>query len=179
DEIHADLVYSGHQHIPFASLSPEIAARTVTITSPTKSFNIPGLRCAVLHFGSAKLRERFLQRIPARLMGDPNAVGVDATVAAWTQGQPWLDAVVAHLQRARDRLVDRLRREVPEIRCISPEGSFLAWLDCTKLGFNTSAYDFFHDKARIAFSPGENFDPACAQFVRFNFATSMPILEKI
>ncbi len=179
DEIHSDLVYPGHQHIPFASLGPEIAERTVTITSPTKSFNIPGLRCAVLHFGSARLRERFLQRIPARLMGDPNAVGVDATVAAWAQGQPWLDAVVAHLLRVRDRLVDTLRSEVPEIRCIAPEGTFLAWLDCTKLGLNTSAYDFFHDKARIAFSPGENFDPTCAQFVRFNFATSMPILEKI
>ncbi|WP_218578265.1 MalY/PatB family protein [Vineibacter terrae] len=179
DEIHADLVYPGHQHIPLASLGPEIAARTVTITSPTKSFNIPGLRCAVLHFGSARLRDRFLARIPARLMGDPNAIGVDATVAAWSAGQPWLDAVTAHLLRARDRLVGRLQAELPEIRCHAPEGTFLAWLDCTKLGFNTSAFDFFHDKARIAFSAGETFDPACHQFVRFNFATSMPILDKL
>ncbi len=179
DEIHADLVYPGHRHIPFASLGPDIAARTVTITSPTKSFNIPGLRCAVLHFGSAALRERFLKRIPARLMGDPNAIGVDATVAAWTQGQPWLDAVLAHLLRARDRLIARLHADVPQIRCHAPEGTFLAWLDCTALGLNTSAFDFFHDKARIAFSPGEAFDPACSQFVRFNFATSMPILDAL
>jgi cystathionine beta-lyase len=179
DEIHADIVYPGHRHIPFASLGPEIADRTVTITSPTKSFNIPGLRCAVLHFGSARLRERFLQRIPARLMGDPNAIGVDATVAAWTQGQPWLDAVLAHLLRARDRMVDTLRREVPEIRCHAPDGTFLAWLDCTGLNLKTSAFDFFHDQARIAFSAGETFDPACRQFVRFNFATSMPILDRL
>ncbi|HKU94623.1 MAG TPA: aminotransferase class I/II-fold pyridoxal phosphate-dependent enzyme [Vineibacter sp.] len=179
DEIHSDLVYPGHQHIPLASLGTEIADHTITITSPTKSFNIPGLRCAVLHFGSARLRERFLQRIPARLMGDPNAIGVDATVAAWGQGQPWLDAVMAHLLRARDRLVDRLRAEAPEIVCRVPEGTFLAWLDCTRLGFNTSAFDFFHDRARIAFSAGETFDPACSQFVRFNFATSMPILDKL
>ena len=179
DEIHSDLVYPGHQHIPLASLGPEIADRTITITSPTKSFNIPGLRCAVLHFGSARLRERFLQRIPARLMGDPNAIGVDATVAAWAHGQPWLDAVMAHLMRARDRLVGRLRADVPEIICRVPEGTFLAWLDCTKLAFNTTAFDFFHDQARIAFSAGETFDPAGSQFVRFNFATSMPILDKL
>lgn len=179
DEIHSDLVYPGHEHIPLASLGPEIAARTVTITSPTKSFNIPGLRCAVLHFGSARLRDRFLARIPARLMGDPNAIGVDATVAAWSAGQPWLDAVTAHLLRARDRLVGRLQAELPEIRCHAPEGTFLAWLDCTKLGLNTPAFDFFHDKARVAFSAGETFDPACHQFVRFNFATSMPILDKL
>ncbi len=179
DEIHSDLVYPGHRHIPLASLGAEIADRTITITSPTKSFNIPGLRCAVLHFGSARLRDRFLARIPARLMGDPNAIGVDATVAAWAHGQPWLDSVMAHLLRARDRLVGRLQAEVPEIVCRVPEGTFLAWLDCTKLGFNTSAFDFFHDRARIAFSAGETFDPAGSQFVRFNFATSMPILDKL
>lgn len=179
DEIHSDIVYPGHRHIPFASLAPEIAERTVTITSPTKSFNIPGLRCAVLHFGAAALRDRFLARIPARLMGDPNAIGVDATVAAWSEGQPWLDAVVAHLQRSRDRLVDRLRAEAPEIRCHAPDGTFLAWLDCTGLNFNTSAFDFFHDHARIAFSAGETFDPTAHQFVRFNFATSMPILDTL
>ncbi|HJQ56046.1 MAG TPA: PatB family C-S lyase [Vineibacter sp.] len=179
DEIHADLVYPGHRHIPIASLSPEIAARTVTITSPTKSFNIPGLRCAVLHFGSAALRERFLKRVPARLMGDPNAIGVDATVAAWDAGQPWLDAVMAHLLLARDRLVDTLRAEAPGIRIHAPEGTFLAWLDCTALNLKTSAFDFFHDQAKIGFSPGESFDPDCRQFVRFNFATSMAILDQI
>jgi cystathionine beta-lyase len=179
DEIHSDLVYPGHRHIPMASLGPEIAARTVTITSPTKSFNIPGLRCAVLHFGSTALRDRFHQRIPARLMGDPNAMGVDATVAAWDQGQPWLDSVMAHLLRARDHMVGTLRAEIPGISLHAPEGTFLAWLDCTALGLNTSAFDFFHDKARIAFSAGETFDPECRQFVRFNFATSMPILDQI
>ncbi|QQS15038.1 MAG: aminotransferase class I/II-fold pyridoxal phosphate-dependent enzyme [Rhodospirillales bacterium] len=179
DEIHADIVYPGHRHIPFASLGPEYAARTVTLTSATKSFNIPGLRAALLHFGDAALRDRFLQRIPARLMGDANAIGVDATVAAWTEGQPWLDAVTAHLLKARDRLVETVRKETPKVKVHAPEGTFLAWLDCSALGLNTPAFDFFHDKAKIAFSAGETFDPACAQFVRFNFATSMPILDGI
>ncbi len=179
DEIHQDIVYPGHTHIPFASLGPDYAARTITITSATKSFNIPGLRAAIIHFGTPQLRDRFLGRIPARLMGDPNAIGVDATIAAWTEGQPWLDSVVAHLHRARDHMVSTIKAEVPQIKVHAPDGTLLAWIDCTALGLNSPAFDFFHDKAKIAFSAGETFDPACAQFVRFNFATSMPILDGI
>jgi len=179
DEIHSDLVYPGHQHIPFASLGPDIAARTVTLNSATKSFNIPGLRCALIAFGSEGLRDKFHKRIPLKLTGGGNVVGVDATVAAWTECQPWLDAVMEHLLKARNRIVDVLTAEVPDIRFHAPEATYLAWLDCRKLGLSTSAFQFFLNKARIGFSAGETFDPDCAQFVRFNFATSMPILDEI
>ena len=94
DEIHADIVYPGNTHIPLASLSPEIAARTITITSATKSFNIPALRCAVMHFGTPELKTRFFARIPSRLLGSPGVTGVDATIAAWDDGQPWLDEIL-------------------------------------------------------------------------------------
>jgi cystathionine beta-lyase len=179
DEIHSDLVFPGQQHIPFASLGPEIAARTVTLNSATKSFNIPGLRCALMAFGAEDLRHRFHKRIPQRLTGSANIVGVDATVAAWSECQPWLDAVMEHLLKARNRVKDVLAAEVPEIRLHAPEATYLAWLDCSKLGLSTPAFQFFLNNARIGFSAGETFDPGCAQFVRFNFATSMPILDDI
>jgi len=179
DEIHSDLVYPGQQHIPLASLGPEIAARTVTLTSATKSFNIPGLRCALIAFGTDELRSRFHRRIPQQLTGSANIVGADATVAAWSECQPWLDAVMQHLLRARNRVRDVLAVEAPEIRFHAPEGTYLAWLDCSKLRLSTSAFQFFLDHARIGFSAGETFDPDCRQFVRFNFATSMPILDDI
>jgi cystathionine beta-lyase len=179
DEIHSDLVFPGQQHIPFASLGPDIAACTVTLNSATKSFNIPGLRCAMMAFGSDDLRKRFHKRIPLKLTGAANIVGVDATVAAWEQCQPWLDAVMDHLLKARNRVTDVLAAEAPQIRFHAPESTYLAWLDCSKLGLSTSAFQFFLDKARIGFSAGETFDPDCAQFVRLNFATSMPILDDI
>ena len=179
DEIHSDLVFDGRRHIPFASLGDEIAARTVTITSATKSFNIPGLRCGVMHFGSEGLRQRFAKRVPARLLGGCNALGIDATVAAWTQSDAWLDAVTSHLVAARDRVVDTIASELPGVICRKPEGTYLAWVDFRKLGLNESAFQYFHDKAGIALSPGENFDPDCPQFARLNFATSMPILDRI
>jgi len=179
DEIHADLVFDGRQHIPIASLSPEIAARTVTINSPTKSFNIPGLRCAVIHFGTAELRDRFFKRFPRRMVGQPNIIGIDATVAAWGEGQPWLDDVIAHLTKVRDHVGARLRKELPEIRFHDPEATYMGWLDCSKLGFNVTAAEFFLQNAKIAFSAGETFDPAARQFIRFNFATSMEIADEI
>ena len=115
DEIHADIVYAGGTHIPLASLGPDIAARTITITSATKSFNIPALRCAVLHFGAPALRERFFARLPARLLGAPGVTGVDATVAAWDNGQPWFEEALIRLQANRDWLARTLPQALPGI----------------------------------------------------------------
>jgi cystathionine beta-lyase len=179
DEIHADLVYPGHTHTPFATLGPEIAARTVTLNSATKSFNIPGLRCALAAFGSEALLARFHRRIPPKLTGQSSIIGVDATIAAWNECGGWLDATMAHLLKARNRLSEVLTAEVPEVRFHAPEATYLAWLDCRGIEMSTSAFQFFLDHARIGFSAGETFDPDCSRFVRFNFATSMPILDQI
>jgi len=179
DEVHSDLVYPGRRHIPMASLGPEIAARTVTISSATKAFNIPGLRCAVMHFGTPALRERFEARIARGTLGQANAFGIDATVAAWTEGQSWLDAVLAHLERARDMAMARLGADMPAIRCHAPEASYLAWLDCSALDLGTPAAAFFLDKARVALGAGEDFMADGAPFVRLNFATSDEILNEM
>ncbi|MCC6303912.1 MAG: PatB family C-S lyase [Rhodobacteraceae bacterium] len=179
DEIHSDLVFPGHRHIPFATLSPEIAARTVTISSATKSFNIPGLRCAVMHFGTQALRDRFHERIPRRLLGAPAIVGIDATIAAWDEGQPWLDEVMDHLAANRDHLVLRVARDLPGVSFHPPEATYMAWLDCSGLKLDRPAQRFFLEEAKVAMSAGETFDPAAPHFLRLNFATSRSILDEI
>ena len=179
DEIHADLIYGGAKHIPIATLSPEIAARTITITSATKGVNIPGLRCGVLYFGSAELKARFHARFPARVLGSPGITGIDTTVAAWNHGQDWLEAVLEQLDANRHRMVNFINAELPAIRTSLPEATYLGWLDCTRLGLTGTAHDFFLEHAKIGFSAGEAFDPNGHQFVRFNFATSGRILDQI
>lgn len=179
DEIHSDLIYGAHRHIPFATLGPAALARTVTLNSATKSFNIPGLRCAVMHFGTPELKARFDERFPGHLLGSVNSLGLDATVAAWDEADDWLSAVLTHLEAMRDRMVARVSAELPEIRFIAPEATYLAWLDCTAFGIEGSMFDFFHEKARVAFSPGENFTPGGKSYVRLNFATSAEILDEI
>lgn len=179
DEIHAELAFAGRAHLPFASLEPEIAARTVTLTSASKSFNLPGLRCALAYFGSSALQRQFERRLPPALLGDPAPLGVDATIAAWSEGQAWLDMVKRHLAGCRDYLASALRTRLPEIRWHPPDATYFAWLDCEALKLDVPAARFFHDAAHIALSPGEAFDPQAPQFVRMNFATSHALLEQI
>jgi cystathionine beta-lyase len=179
DEIHADIVYPDNTHIPLASLSPEIAARTVTITSATKSFNIPTLRCAVMHFGTPALKERFFARIPARLLGSPGVTGVDATIAAWDDGQPWLDEILAQLKVNRDWLARTISAELPGVTLRLPEATYLAWLDCSALKLPTPAGQFFLDRARVGLNFGEAFGAPYANFARLNFATPAPVLREI
>ena len=119
------------------------------------------------------------ERIPVRLIGSVNSLGIDATVAAWTDSQDWLDGLLQHLKEMRDHAATTLRREIPGIRFHVPEATYLLWLDCSDLGIEGSAFDFFLENARIGFSPGENFDPDCEKFVRMNFATSRPILDEM
>ena len=179
DEIHADIVYPGNQHIPLASLHPDIAARTITITSATKSFNIPALRCAVMHFGAPALKGRFERRIPSRLLGSPGVTGVDATVAAWDDGQPWLDEILAQLRANRDWLAATLATELLGVTMRVPEATYLAWLDCRALELPCPAGQLFLDQARIGLNFGETFGADYAGFARLNFATPPAILKEI
>jgi cystathionine beta-lyase len=179
DEIHADLVYPGRQHLPFASLHPDLAARTLTLNSASKSFNLPGLRCALGAFGSPALLQRFAARIPPRLLGDPNVFGLDATLAAWRDGQAWLDMVRAQLLRSRDHVVRRLQQAHSGIVLRAPEATYLAWLDCSALALPTSAAKYFLQHAKVALSPGKAFIDGGTAYVRLNFATSSDMLDLI
>ncbi len=180
DEIHADLVYPGGTHIPIASLGAEVAERTITLTSATKAFNIPGLRCAVAACGSASLRARFAER-PAHLRGGLGSLGLAATQAAWREGDDWLRSVLELLRENREGLAARLQSEFPGVRFCPPEASYLAWLDFREvdLGGAKSVYRFFLDEARVALSPGEAFGEPGAGFVRLNFGTTRALLAEI
>lgn len=179
DEIHADLVFDGARHVPFASLSPEIARRTVTLTSASKAFNIPGLRCAVAHFGSESLQQRFDAVSPKRFRGGLGLFGLAASATAWRFGQPWLDEVVPYLQANRDFAREFLAERIPGVRFFRPRATYLAWLDCADLALEPSPAGHFLRHARVALSDGRLFGSGFERFVRLNFATSRPILREI
>lgn len=178
DEIHCDLVYPGSTHVPLASLGGEVAARTVTMNSATKGFNIPGLRCGVLHFGSADLLARFQRAIPGRLLGRPSCIGVDATVAAWREGQPWLDRVLAVLASNREVVLEWAARQ-PGVRHHAPEATFLAWLDFSGVGLPEEPHDFLLSRARVGLNRGGDFGELGTCCARLNFGTSPEILQAV
>jgi cystathionine beta-lyase len=179
DEIHADLLFDDRVHIPFATLGPEIEMRTVTLTSPSKAFNIPGLRSAVAHFGSADLQQRFNRLHPPHVRGGIGLHGIYASIAAWRWGQPWLDEVVPYLQANRDYAERAFAERIPEIRFYPPEATYLAWLDCSALDIEGSPVGYFMKHGRVALSSGRRFGAAWDRHVRLNFATSRPILTEL
>ena len=178
DEIHADLVLPGAEHVPIASLDPRVAERTVTLTSASKAFNIAGLRCAVAHFGSEALQSRF-NELPRHLRGGLGSLGLAANAIAWSECQPWLDEVLALLDRNRRLVADFARERLPGVRLFPPEATYLAWLDCRDAGLDRDPYRFFLDEARVALSPGPSFGLGGSGFARLNFATSEPLLSEI
>jgi cystathionine beta-lyase len=177
DEIHADLACPDVTHRPFASLGPEIADRTVTLTSATKAFNLAGVPCAFAIFGGDRAQAPF-RDLPPHLLGHCGILDDTATFVAWTEGQTWLEAALATIRRNRDVVVDRLPREIPGLRLHAPEATYLAWVDCRALG-HEDPRAFFLEQARVALSDGREFGPPGEGFVRLNFATSAGILDEI
>ncbi len=179
DEVWADLLHPGAAHRPMALVGEGAGeARTMTITSASKAFNLAGLRCAVATVGHRRLADHIdgLARHALGAVGTPGAV---ATLVAWTEGAGWLDNARAHLTARRDQLADRLARELPAVGFVPPEATYLAWLDLTSfdLGPDPSA-ELVH-RARIGLSPGPDFGPGGPGRARLNFATSAGILDEI
>jgi cystathionine beta-lyase len=178
DEIHAPLVYPGGAHRPYASLSTVTAGHTVTATSASKAWNLPGLKAAqflvsnqadAAHWGEVGF---FAAHGAANL-------GVVANTAAFDGGEAWLDGVLAYLDRNRRLLGELLADRLPEVGYTMPEGTYLAWLDCRQLGIEGSAGDFFLERAGVALIDGPACGAAGAGHVRLTFATPRPVLETI
>ncbi len=177
DEIHADLVHAPHEHVPFERLGRDVSARTVTVTSASKAFNLAGLRWAVMHMGSDEMVAA-IASLPDHYLGAANIMAVEATHAAWTEGASWLAAVMAVLDENRHVLTEVLRARLPAIRYTPPEATYLAWLDCRELGFGDDPARTFMQRG-VRLSSGPEFGDDGRGFVRLNLATSPSVLAEI
>jgi cystathionine beta-lyase len=177
DEIHCDLVYQGHQHIPIASLAPEIAAQTITFFAPSKTYNIAGLSCSVGVVQNPDLRAK-LEQAGAGLVPDVNVLGFTAALAAYRDGQAWLDALLVYLERNRDYVLESIAAHMPGMKCKQPQGTFLAWLDCRETSIPGRPCQFFLERARVALSDGASFGAGGEGFVRLNFGCPRAILKE-
>ncbi|MET8563540.1 MalY/PatB family protein [Streptomyces flaveolus] len=177
DEIHAPLTYPGHDHIPYASVSPEAAAHTLTLTSAAKGWNIAGLKCAQAVLTNDHDVRRW-RALPFHSRHGASTLGIAAGIAAYRAGDPWRREAVRHLDRNRRFLARVLGAELPQLRYRMPEATYLAWLDCSFAGLDDPA-GYLLREARVCLSDGSYFGAAGRGFVRLNFATSRPILERI
>ena len=182
DEIHGDIVYDGRKHIPLASLSEEFCGRTITCTSPSKTFSVAGTAASVIFIENETLRNRFRAALSKNSPG-VSCLSLVAMEAAYTCGDDYADQLVAYLQGNRDYILDYLRKYLPQIKPIFPEAMFLVWLDCSGLGFTAEELPGFFQKAGVRLSMGDAYRERSGQFVRLNFgcarATLTAGLERI
>jgi cysteine-S-conjugate beta-lyase len=177
DEIHAPLVYDGCAHVPFPTLRPSAAQRTLTLHAASKAWNLAGLHCAVAVPDSAA-DAAYLSGLPYRTRGGAGILGIDATVAAFNDGEPWLDSLLTYLDGNRRLLGSLLAERFPSVDYVPPEATYLAWLDCRSLGLGDSPAQAFLDRARVAVNDGAAFGGSGPGFVRLNFGTSRALLTE-
>ncbi|MBS1063853.1 PatB family C-S lyase [Gluconobacter wancherniae] len=176
DEIHGDLVFDGRTHTPIASLSHEIARRTITLMAASKTYNIAGLKTAFAVITDPDIRARF-EANRLGMVDSVNLFGLVATEAALAGGAEWRDAQLAYLQANRDVLVDTIRTTMPGITLHAPQATFLAWLDCSALELGEEPQAFFLREAKVALSAGSEFHETETQdFVRLNFGCTRATL---
>ena len=168
DEIHCELMMAGHTHLPIASIDPEISGRTITLMAPSKTFNIPGLDFSFAIIQNPVLKDQFMEA-GRGLIPYPRILGTTAAQAAYEEGDDWLAALLVYLTDNRDFLVDYVKNNLPGLKITVPEGCYLAWIDCRDVGIAGSPYQFFLEKARVAFNDGSRFGPGGKGFIRINY----------
>jgi cystathionine beta-lyase len=176
DEIHAPLTLPGAVHHPFPTVSPEAARTCIVLTSASKAWNVAGLKAAMM-IACADEPRTVLARLAADLPYHAGHLGVVAACAAFREGDPWLEAVVALLDRNRTRLAELLRASLPGVAYVPAQAGYLAWLDCAALGLGDDPARVFLEKGRVALYPGPAFGTQGKGFARLNIGTTAALLE--
>ncbi len=179
DEIWADLVFSNHQHIPLASLSPEIAERVITFMAPSKTFNLAGFYLSNVIIPNETLREKFANQVQRLGNAHSNVFAPVAAEAAYRHGGVWLDELLAYLEENVAYVQGELAKIAPKIRVVRPEGTFVLWLDCTDLGLPPEELNqFFVQQAGLGLNDGASFGTSGAGYQRMNIGCPRSLLEE-
>lgn len=178
DEVHAPIIFGSAQHVPYASVSPAAAAHSITVTSASKAWNLPGLKAAQLILTNDADAELWAKLGPFASHG-ASILGVIANTVAYREGREWLDATVAYYDANRQLLAQLLAERLPEVQYTPPEGTYIAWLDVSALGLGEDPALVLQKRAKLAVTDGRACGAIGAGHVRLILATPRPIIEKI
>jgi cysteine-S-conjugate beta-lyase len=172
DEIHCDLVLPGLTHTPIASLSDKISENTITCIAPSKTFNLAGLSTSSVIISNPVLRKAFNKVVEDLHVGGGNIFGTVASIAAYSHGHQWLDALLNYIDNNFDFVEDYCSKMIPEIQPVKPEATYMIWLDCRKFDMKAKELqNFFVKNAGIGMNEGSTFGPGGEGFMRMNIAT--------
>lgn len=177
DEIHAPLTFAEQSFTPFMTLGDEARSVGITVTAASKGWNIAGLKCAIIVTEDAAMHERLNAIAPATHYR-ASLLGAFATVAAFEEGEPWLDKLMAQLDTNRKLVARLVEEKLPKARTHMPHCSYLAWIDFSAYDLGDDPAGYLVENAKVAFVPGVRFGEAFSGYIRFNFATSPEIIEE-
>ena len=179
DEIHADILFKGYKHIPFASISPIFAHNSITCTAPSKTFNLAGLQTSTIIISNKKIYKIYNNILDSLALEENNVFGLVALEAAYREGEEWLEQLLSYLNENLKFLMKYFEEKIPKIKVIKPEGTYLVWLDCRQLGLSTKDLNnFILKKARVALDDGYWFGAEGKGFMRINIACPHSFLEE-
>lgn len=179
DEIHCDLILPGFTHTPIASLSEKIAEITVTCIAPSKTFNLAGLSTSSVIISNPVLRKSFNRIVENLHVGNGNIFGTTASIAAYSHGHKWLDALLDYIDHNIEFVEDYCRKMIPEIVPVAPEATYMIWLDCRKFGMTgKELQNFFVTRAGVGMNEGSTFGPGGEGFMRMNVAATYQTVKK-
>lgn len=179
DEIHFDLVYKGNVHTPFAAISDQFAQSSITCTAPSKTFNLAGLQTSNIIIPKKEYRERFNQAVEEAFLSITNTFGVTGLIAAYEEGDEWLDQLLDYLKGNLDFLKEYIKSNIPEVKVIEPEATYLVWLDCREFGLDSKELEnVILKQGKVAFDEGYIFGKEGEGFTRINIACPRTLLEE-
>lgn len=179
DEIHCDLVYAPHKHVPYATVGEEAAKTSITLAAATKTFNIPGVQSSFIIAPNKQLRVRLMNRIRALSLHMQNFFAHTATIAAFNEGEEWLDQLLPYVKSNLDYAVQFLKERAPMVKPVESQGTYLLWIDCTALGLDIAGIKkLMFQEAKVAFSEGSVFGEEGVGYVRINCACPRSILQE-
>ena len=179
DEIHEDFVFPGNRHTVFASLSKEVADRCAVCTAPSKTFNLAALHNANIFIANDEVRKAVRHELDAQGFSQSNIMGLVACQTAYLTGAEWVDQLIGYLLGNLALMRETFRTRMPQLSLIEPEGTYLPWVDFSKLGLSASELDrFIVGRAKLWLDGGTMFGAGGAGFQRFNIATPRAILKQ-
>jgi len=177
DEIHQDLIYSDYKHIPLASLSEDLAQRTITCIAPSKTFNVAGLASSVIIIPNQKLKKQYEKLLSAMHLDSGNLFGHIAMQAGYENGEEWLEQLMDYLKSNVNFVREYLKNNIPKIKLVEPEATYLLWLDCRELEISTEKLNkIFIDSAKVALNKGTTFGKEGEGYMRLNIGCSKSVL---
>lgn len=179
DEIHCDFTYEGHKHTVFPSLGEEFENNVVFCTAPSKTFNIAGLHVSNIFIPNPEIRKKFKSELEAFGFSQPNVLGLTACQSVYSKGEEWYRELKEYIAGNLDFAREYFAENMPKIRLVEPDGTYLIWLDCEKLGLSVEELEsFVEDKAKLWVDFGKIFGKESGQFIRLNIACPRKTLRQ-